>query len=137
MSNINERLYDYLTSLTEPKTIKEINDSKEFKNVSRRELGAALTQLQMEDIAFRKVVEGKAYYSADSKQGTSRNPMQLFISNMAGAMNRSLNSSNPLAKFFDGSMDVEMEEIDTHSNEILNPGKITNIEPRTKPKIKK
>lgn len=127
MSNMNERLYDYLTSLTEPKTIKEINDSEEFKNVSRRELGAALTQLQREDIAFRKVVEGKAYYSADPKQGTSRNPMQLFIGNIAGAMNRSLNPASPLEKFFDGSMDVEMEAVDTHSDEIFTASYNENV----------
>ena len=53
--------------------------------------------------------------------------MQLFISNMAGAMNRSLNSSNPLAKFFDGSMDVEMEEIDTHSNGIFEQSFKENV----------
>ena len=120
MKSLNERLYDYLSSLTEPKTIKEINDSEEFKDVPRQELGAALTQLQLEDIAYRKVVEGKAYYSADPKQGTSRNPMQLFISNMAGAMNKAMNPENPLEKLFGHQFDVEMEDVDLHAADILN-----------------
>ena len=120
MKSLNERLYDYLSSLTEPKTIKEIKDSEEFKDVPRQEIGAALTQLQLEDIAYRKVVEGKAYYSADPKQGTSRNPMQLFISNMAGAMNKAMNPENPLEKLFGHQFDVEMEDVDLHAADILN-----------------
>ena len=118
--NLKERVYDYLTTLTEPKSIKEINSHEEFKDVERRELASVLIQLQLEDIAFRKVVEGKAYYSADPKQGTSRNPMQLFIANMASAMNKSLNLANPLEQLFGHQMEVEMEEVDLHAADILN-----------------
>ena len=50
--NLKERVYDYLTTLTEPKSIKEINSHEEFKDVERRELASVLIQLQLEDIAF-------------------------------------------------------------------------------------
>lgn len=83
----NEKLYDFLQQAGKPMSIGEINADPQFKKVPRRELACALQQLASEDIAFRSVKDGKAYYSANSADGVSKNPCQKNINNIAAAMN--------------------------------------------------
>jgi len=83
----NEKLYDFLVAAGKPMSIGQIHAQPEFSGVSRRELAQALQQLAAENIAFRSVRQGKAYYSANSADGVSRNPCQTNIANIASAMN--------------------------------------------------
>lgn len=83
----NERLYDFLKAAGTPLSIKEINTHPEFKDIPRQELARGLQQLASENIAFRSIREGKAYYSANPADGVSRNPCQQNIHNIASALN--------------------------------------------------
>ncbi|MBE6971056.1 MAG: hypothetical protein E7446_02920 [Ruminococcaceae bacterium] len=94
-----EKLYDFLQSAENPLSIGEINAQPQFKNVPRSELAQGLQQLARENIAFRSVKEGKAYYSANPKDGVSQNPCQKNIANIAAAMNGALaGMANPEMK---------------------------------------
>lgn len=91
-----ERLYDFLTEAQKPMSIGQINAQPEFKSVPRQELARGLQQLASENIAFRSIRQGKAYYSANPADGVSRNPCQQNISNIANAMNHAFSSiQNP------------------------------------------
>ena len=92
----NEKLYDFLVSAGRPMTIGEIHKQPQFRNEDRRTISVALCSLAAENLVFRKLVDGKAYYSTDSNEGVSRNPAQLFISGVASNMNRALrDAQNP------------------------------------------
>ena len=91
-----ERLYDFLAAAKKPMSIGQINAQPEFKSVPRQELARGLQQLASENIAFRSIRQGKAYYSANPAEGVSRNPCQQNISNLVNAMNHAFASSqNP------------------------------------------
>ena len=82
-----EKLYDYLKTAGKPLSIGQICGAPEFAGCSRREIAVGLQQLASENIAFRSVREGRAYYSANPAEGVSRNPCQQFISGMASNLN--------------------------------------------------
>ncbi len=101
-----EKLYDFLTSAGKPMTIGQIHTQPEFRAFTRQEVARGLQQLASENIAFRSVREGKAYYSANPSEGVSRNPCQQNIYHIAAAMNQALNRvQNPemsaMGKLFD------------------------------------
>ncbi len=93
MKNLDERVFDYLNDAGRPLTIGEILKEKAFKDVSRQELSRILKQLQLGNEAFRKVIDGKAYYSTDPSYGEGKNPSQAFISGFTNKLNRALNSN--------------------------------------------
>lgn len=77
MSNINEKIYQFVSERNEPVSISMIASDKAFSIVSRREIGAALIQLQKESALFRILKDGKAYYS--TSVGEDLNPIQKNI----------------------------------------------------------
>ena len=71
MNNLDERLYDYLTLQSGPKSIGEINSEKEFQELPRRELAQTLQKLESKNVIFRSLKDGKAYYSVNSSVDSS------------------------------------------------------------------
>ncbi len=60
MKNLDEKVYDYLHDAGKPVTIGEILKDKAFSGVSRQEISQTLKQLQQNNDASRKVIDGKA-----------------------------------------------------------------------------
>ena len=94
MSNYDEKIYDLLNEKKEPLTIGQINSLPEFSTLSRQELSAILKKLQKSGDLYRKVVDGKAYYSADPAEGEGLNPNQVFIQGTVNRLNNALNGGN-------------------------------------------
>ena len=92
MADIKEKIFNYLEKAGEAKTIGEILSAQEFRGVKRQELSKVLKELQAEEKAFRKVIDGKAYYSVDSDYGEGRNPSQQFIMGFNDRLNGRLNA---------------------------------------------
>ena len=93
-----EQVYEFLLSADRPMTIGEINAQPQFRGVERRELAMSLRALSDEDLAFRKLIDGKAYYSSDPAEGVSRNPTKQFISGVGNVLNRAAQrAQNPEA----------------------------------------
>ena len=74
-------LHDFLKAADKPMTIGEIHGQKPFELYSRRELANGLQTLTLANLAFRRVNQGKAYYSADPSQGSGMNPFQKSVLN--------------------------------------------------------
>ena len=74
-------LHDFLKAADKPMTIGEIHAEAPFASYSRRELANGLQTLTMANLAFRRVNQGKAYYSADPSQGSGMNPFQKSVLN--------------------------------------------------------
>ena len=67
-------------------TIGAIAADRRLQGVERREIGATLLKLQREGELYRSLRDGKAYYSANSKDGVSRNPMQEYIGSIGSSI---------------------------------------------------
>jgi len=69
-------IYDFLKSAGKPMTIGEIHSQPDFADYSRRQIANGLQTLTLANMAFRRIHQGKAYYSADSCEGSGMNPCQ-------------------------------------------------------------
>lgn len=134
-----EKVYDYLEKQEKPLSIGQINSFEEFKDVSRAELSEALRELAAENLVFRSLRDGKAYYSTNPAEGVSQNPCQKNIADLAGIMNqafsragmsekeRNLNDAfralgNLFAEFEDELPDNDEDEKDNGKIFVYNDG---------------
>ena len=82
MSNLNEKIYDYLVEQNKELTIGEINSSESFKSISRREIAQTLQNMEKQHDVFRNLKNGKAYYHVDGKSAVIQNQVRESIDDL-------------------------------------------------------
>ena len=80
MEELDEKIYKILETTKHSMPISEI--VKEIKDVSKQEITKKITEMNRQGIVYRKVKEGKAYYSINPEDGEGRNASQENINNI-------------------------------------------------------
>lgn len=94
MSNLNEKIYDYLVEQNKELTIGEINSSESFKSISRREIAQTLQNMEKQHDVFRNLKNGKAYYHVDGKSAVIQNQVRESIDDLQKKLNGYNNIKN-------------------------------------------
>lgn len=79
MEELNEKIYKVLETKKHSISISEI--VKEIQEASKLEITKKLSEMKRNGIVYRKIKEGKAYYSIDPLDGEGRNALQEQINN--------------------------------------------------------
>ncbi len=108
MKNLDEKLYDYLSAQTEPKSIGEINGAENFRDIPRRELSQILQSLTVQRLARRNLKQGKAYYSFESSDGVDYNPAKNNIENIQAKLKGVFNQEEEVDEEVDLSALIEL-----------------------------
>ena len=90
MEELDEKIYKLLEKKKKSMSISEI--AEEIESVSKIEISKKLSEMNRQGIVYRKLNEGKAYYSINPEDGEGRNASQENINNIS----RAFSSANTL-----------------------------------------
>lgn len=91
MMTLNERVYCCLLSCAEPVTAHRMASMEEFRDVSAMAVGRALLEVTAQHAASYRVVNGKMYFSADTRWGRMETGAQENLNKMS-AMSDAMSS---------------------------------------------
>lgn len=80
MKDLDERIYELLESKKGSLSINEISES--ISDSTKQDITRKLLEMNRQGIVYKKIKEGKAYYSINSKDGEGRNASQENINNI-------------------------------------------------------
>ena len=86
MNNFEEKLYNYIRLSAEPVGLGDICKSTEFGSAGRKNISSALISLGEQGILYRKITDGKAYYSTQQIENSELcNPVKRKKLNISGS----------------------------------------------------
>lgn len=80
MKDLDEKIYELLEEKKKSLSVNEI--MKTISDSSKQEITKKLAEMNRQGIVYRKIIEGKAFYSINSNDGEGRNASQEHINNL-------------------------------------------------------
>ena len=108
MKNLDEKIFELLKKSSKPLSIGEIQ--KCVSSTSRLEVTRTLQTLDNQGLVYRKLIDGKPYYSIKHIDGDGHNPNKKNINDMQIEVNKILNDI----------VDLDLE----NNNEMIKEDKI-------------
>ena len=108
MKNLDEKIFELLKKSSKPLSIGEIQ--KCVSSTSRLEVTRTLQTLDNQGLVYRKLIDGKPYYSIKHTDGDGHNPNKKNINDMQIEVNKILNDI----------VDLDLE----NNNEMIKEDKI-------------